>query len=426
MASSITPVAVFGSVIIRAFILYTAAGWRWTFYLTIIFNVLSVVLFYLFYFPPNYKMLHTSAAEQRSRWRLLDFGGVLLFTAGMVLLLLGISFGGSLFPWKSKIVITFIVIGFVVLIGFAFWEIYGPADYPFIPMAFFRNRGLMSVILLNNVGYTAFFALLLLYPIQLEALYGTSTMDVGWKSCVSEFARLVIMILHLTLTDPAFVIVGQLLSGSFPKLIGEQKWQMTIWAIALTACTASLGATTPSTPTMFYIFIVLSAMSVGYIENATLTTASFTVKEGDIGIALGLLGTIRGVFAAVGQAIFVAILDTQLASNTPKYALQNAIQAGLPSSSSNSLLESVSSGNYSAVPGLTAQIISAAEYGEKEAYSESFKIVYLAAIAFGAMSIGAAMVTPNFESKFTNKIARRLHTRENGVITGGLESSSAV
>ncbi|KAJ5660415.1 hypothetical protein N7507_006866 [Penicillium longicatenatum] len=214
--------------------------------------------------------------------------------------------------------------------------------------------------------------------------------------------------------------------GQRPAKVGKSGRKMTIWAITLTAFTASLSATTPSTPTMFYIFIVLSAMSVGYIENATLTTASFTVKEGDNGIALGLLGTIRGVFAAVGQAIFVAILDTELASNTPKYALQNAIQAGLPSSSSSSLLESISSGNVSAVPGITAQIISAAEYGEKEAYSESFKIVYLAAIAFGAVSIGAAVVTPNSESKFTNKIARGLHTRQNDEMTGNLEPSSAV
>ncbi|KAJ5630411.1 uncharacterized protein N7484_010511 [Penicillium longicatenatum] len=218
-------------------------------------------------------------------------------------------------------------------------------------------------------------------------------MDVGWKSCIS----------------PAFVIVGQLLSGSFLKLIGKQRRQMTIWAIALTAFTTPLGATTPSTPTMFYIFIVLSAMSVGYIENATLTTASFTVKEGDIGIALGLLGTIRGVFAAQHAKIRPSKRDPSR-----------------PSSSSSSLLESISSGNLSAVPGSTAQIISAAEYGEKEAYSESFKIVYLAAIAFGAVSIGAAVVTPNSESKFTNKIARRLHTRQNDEMTGNLEPSSAV
>ena len=48
----------------------------------------------------------------------MDYGGILLFTAGMLLFLMGLSWGGSLYPWKSAHVIATLVVGLVLLVGF--------------------------------------------------------------------------------------------------------------------------------------------------------------------------------------------------------------------------------------------------------------------------------------------------------------------
>ena len=66
-------------------------------------------------------------------------------------------------------------------------------------------------------------------------------------------------------------------------------------------------------------------------------------------------------------------------------------------------------GNFSAVPHITPAIIAATVQGNKEAYSQSFKPVYLAAIAFGCCGIIAALNAPNSEAKFTNVVSRKLH-----------------
>jgi uncharacterized membrane protein YhhN len=44
--------------------------------------------------------------------------GLILFVAGLVLFILGLSSGGSLYPWTDARVIAWIVIGAVLIIAF--------------------------------------------------------------------------------------------------------------------------------------------------------------------------------------------------------------------------------------------------------------------------------------------------------------------
>ena len=51
----------------------------------------------------------------------LDYPGISLYISGLVLLLLGISWGGSKYPWKSAEVLATIVIGAILLVLFGLW-----------------------------------------------------------------------------------------------------------------------------------------------------------------------------------------------------------------------------------------------------------------------------------------------------------------
>ena len=114
------PFAVFGPVIARSFILNTTghwAGWRWSYYLGIIMEVISLTLYQFLYQPPRFDQLH----EGKTRWqafRELDFGGIILFVSGFVIFIIGLSWGGTTYPWKSSQVIATLVVGGVLIIGF--------------------------------------------------------------------------------------------------------------------------------------------------------------------------------------------------------------------------------------------------------------------------------------------------------------------
>jgi MFS family permease len=126
------PTAGFGAAISEAFILYTEPGWRWVYYLLIILNGLACALYAIFYFPPTFEEKHDGKLLE---WiKNFDYIGMVcnqshklagsmlivlqvLFAAGLILFILGLSSGGSLYPWKSAHVIAFIVVGVLCIIA---------------------------------------------------------------------------------------------------------------------------------------------------------------------------------------------------------------------------------------------------------------------------------------------------------------------
>lgn len=130
----------FGPAISYAFVLHTSAGWRWCYYFLIIVNAFAIVLYYFFYYPPTFHMKHGN----HTRWELVkkfDFVGLFLYTAGITLFLLGISWGGSVYPWKSASVIATTVIGALATAAFGFWEFRRDLEEPLMPPHVLKNFG---------------------------------------------------------------------------------------------------------------------------------------------------------------------------------------------------------------------------------------------------------------------------------------------
>lgn len=61
----------------------------------------------------------------------VDFVGVLLALGGTSVFVLGLTWGGSDYPWSSTHVIATLVVGFVVSVGFILWQWKG-ARYPLV------------------------------------------------------------------------------------------------------------------------------------------------------------------------------------------------------------------------------------------------------------------------------------------------------
>lgn len=97
-------VAAFGPVVGESLIKHTAATWRWVYYLDCITSGLAVVLFFLFYHPPDFKLLHMNRSRKEQCQR-QDIVGFVLFTGGLLVFILGISWGGTVHPWNSSYVV---------------------------------------------------------------------------------------------------------------------------------------------------------------------------------------------------------------------------------------------------------------------------------------------------------------------------------
>lgn len=116
----------FGPVIGYAFQYHSSVGWRGSFYLLIAMNVVCTASWYFFYYPPDFRMKQGGSARKWQFIREFDYIGMGMATLGLLLFLMGLSWGGSLHPWGSPHVISTVVVGFLLLVGFFVYEAYVP------------------------------------------------------------------------------------------------------------------------------------------------------------------------------------------------------------------------------------------------------------------------------------------------------------
>lgn len=99
--------------------------------------------------------------EDKLRASGVDWIGAFLFTAGLLLLLVGLSQGGSS-GWQAASVIAIIVISGVLLIAFVLWEHYRETKTtkePLMKISTFRHKQFsiaMIIITLFSSGFTNF------------------------------------------------------------------------------------------------------------------------------------------------------------------------------------------------------------------------------------------------------------------------------
>ncbi|GKZ37917.1 hypothetical protein AbraIFM66950_009749 [Aspergillus brasiliensis] len=388
------PFSAFGSLIADLFIANTARSWRWTYYLNIITCGLSIILLVLFYLPPGWDAKRGSESRIDGLKK-FDYIGFILYASGLILVLLGLSWGGSSYAWHSAHVIAVLVIGFVCLLAFALYEIFIPLQQPLLPMSLLRNRGYVGAVCSALVGNMVYFSMSLLWPTAITALYTTDTIKTGW----------------LSISTGAGVIVGEVAAGILMKPVGYTKYQLILTTLLITAFSGALASINQHRQSYGIAFTALGGFFVGYLELITIIMCPLYCSPRDIGLASGFLGSAKQVAGTIATAIYVAILDNRIAVDLPRDVSAAAVDAGLPSSSLTDLLEAVSTGTsaaYEAVPGMTGKILGVVTEAVKTAYSQSFRTVFLVSIAFGGLSVIAACFAEGVDGRFTGDVAAKL------------------
>jgi MFS family permease len=125
---------------------YTKQGWRWCYYLGLIFGVISLVGTLLTYFPPS----RPQYDYETTRWqefKQLDFLGLFLYTTGLTTFLVGLTWAGQPgHPWKSVSVIAPIIVGFVTLMACFAYD-FTLATRPLFPLPVFKQVREFTVLL---------------------------------------------------------------------------------------------------------------------------------------------------------------------------------------------------------------------------------------------------------------------------------------
>lgn len=122
--------------------------------------------------------LPTPKSKLSEKLKRVDYTGTVIVLAFSTLFLLALNFGGQTFPWKSAAVIVPLVLS-VLLVGLLVFVEKKFAKEPLMPPRLFRNRSVVSVLLVNWFFGMTFFSAVYYLPVYFQVVRNDSAMWSG-------------------------------------------------------------------------------------------------------------------------------------------------------------------------------------------------------------------------------------------------------
>ncbi|KAF2502514.1 trichothecene efflux pump [Lophium mytilinum] len=379
----------FGPVI--ANLLATRATWRLDLWISFILNVICLVLVFFFYRPIHHRL----DDPDKTFWHHLkeiDHGGIFLLVGGLILFLVGISFGGIQYPWKSATVISMLVVGGVLLIMFGFYEAYARIPYPILPSALFTNgRNYMMITAATTIYGMAYLSTIVLLPQEVGYLFTKNPVTIGWYSSAAGIGGF--------LFSP---IAGWILQKT-----GHAKWFLTacLCGIVLGSGIGALVSTDSYVATVAGAVIVsASSAATGMV---TTTMVQVILPPSYIGIATTFLSTCRSVGGAIATTVYTTILTNYIKEHEGTNIAEAAVKAGLNIQYVPALAGALAAQNQTAlalVPGVTPLIIEVSVAAILHTLVKAFRLVFYTSLAFGSFGILCALCTKSVDQYMTKDI----------------------
>jgi hypothetical protein len=288
--------------------------WRWCFYINLpVGGATFVALGFLFH-PPRRSQEDGSLLERIPK---LDLVGAAIFTPAVLMALLALQWGGSVYSWHSPTIIGLFV-GFGALLAvFAGWEWFVGAEVAMLPASVLRlpTVAFSSATIFFALG--GIFAAVYYLPEWFQVVRGASPVQSG------------------VMNIPAFLaqVVATILSGGLAARLGTlNPW---VWfGCALCAAGTGLYSTLAADASAgrWIGFQVLQGFGFGCVAQMPVVAVQTAVPGERIPVALAVVAFAQffgsAVFVAIAQTIFANVLVARLAVDAPAVDAGALLQAG--------------------------------------------------------------------------------------------------
>ena len=253
--------------------------WRWVFYINV--PIAAVIM------PFAARLLPSVAAEVKPA---IDYLGITFVSIGSAALILGTSWGGTLYAWSSATIIGLFVAAVLFLALFGYAE--ARAHDPMLPLRLFRrNVFSVSTVLSFIVGFALLGSMTFL-PTYLQYCQGVSATDSG--------IRLLPMVLGLLV---ASVTAGNIVSTTghyrvFP-ILGGLVMAVGMWLLS------RLDATSTTLSTSLAMLVL--GVGIGLAMQVLTIIVQNTVDYRDLGVATSGVTFFRTMGQSFGSAVFGTI-----------------------------------------------------------------------------------------------------------------------
>ncbi|KAF2665042.1 MFS general substrate transporter [Microthyrium microscopicum] len=387
-----------------AFIYQTSAGWRGIYYMLIGLNGATTLLFFFCYHPPNFAMKHGTARQ----WEFIkhfDYIGTIVIILGLLLFLMGLSWGGTLYPWNSAHVIATLVVGAALIVAFVFYEMFANLKEPLMPIHLFKRRDWVVILVLWALGAAVYYANAILWPGMVATVYseGHGTMWIGWVSCIPSCG----------------ILFGEYCGAWYRK---KTHMQIRVAFIVGAIFLACMATSTTDSLVRSGIMIFIASSFIGWNEILCSTISTIVIDDQrEIGTATGTAGSARSLISTICSTVFTTVLSNRLAKTIPAQVPGALVNAGLPAGSVASFLTAIASGSAAAfakVSGLTPEIQAAGMAAYRKASVDAYNTVFLTTIAFSGIAIIFSIFAPNVDHLLNSNVAATLHERNTDTVVG--------
>jgi EmrB/QacA subfamily drug resistance transporter len=145
------------------------ASWQWVFYVNIPVGVVALVVIAF--------VLHDDPSERKAHR--IDYEGAVALAIGAGFLTLGLTWGGSQFPWSSWHVLGAFLIGAAGVLVFIAIE--RRAAEPIIPLRLFRNGIFRTSTAMSFLVGVALFGTIIYVSLFLQVVHGATPTEAGLK-----------------------------------------------------------------------------------------------------------------------------------------------------------------------------------------------------------------------------------------------------
>ncbi|PWY80841.1 hypothetical protein BO94DRAFT_625966 [Aspergillus sclerotioniger CBS 115572] len=266
-------------------------GWRWCFWINLPVCGVAFIIVLLFL------DLHNPRTNLSEGLKAVDWLGGISILAVILLLLLGLDFGGVSFAWSSATVICMIVVG-TVLIGMFLFVERKVARYPLMHLGVFNHWENVAVILVAAAHSMATRGAEYYLPFYFQSVKGASPTRSG--------VLVLPMMIAASVSD---VVVGVVVhkTGRYREVI----WLGSVVLTLGTGLYVLLGVDTSLAEII--VFQVVGGVGLSLLLSTPMLAIQNTVRQGDVAVATATLGFVRSIATSLAVVIGGVVFQDSMA-----------------------------------------------------------------------------------------------------------------
>lgn len=278
-----------------------AISWRAVFYMTTAVYIIALISV-LFLIPK------TKKSESKPK---IDWIGTILLACAVSPFLIGLSWGGSAYPWNSPTIIIMLVAAVAFFVLFYTYEKKNP-EIAIISIRLLKNRSFIFSCLVSFFSAGSMSAIGTYLPLFVQGVQGISA---------TVYSAMLIP------PNTVGIFVG-IVAGWLMDKTKRYKWLLVLAPSAFLVINVTIGLLPATTPVGFIVALLIAQKVCGgsYMPSINPLAALAQIEPSDFGTGTGTLNFITAMGNAVAPALLGSVLNgvyaSAITSNTASIASQ--------------------------------------------------------------------------------------------------------